>query len=410
MADIFILDLDEEFMSHLVIQDSWLVIQSESISYDLIEDPFVQKVYEYQRNHFHKEGKIATATVLAEEFDVDFVEPETAIHDLVERLQVRYLKNKGRDTLKEAIEIQKEDPLAVPGFLVRKGRELVAISSTKGETFGSGDFDRSMLLYDKKVNVGPGASLGFDELNDHFYGQRGLTFLIAPPKNYKSWMIINTQIANVIDGKFPYTYSLELPAEETDMRLRCLMADVPWWRYLKNSLKPEQKEKMREASEYLDDIGVYRITKPPQGERSIDQLVDRAGNAGADLVLIDQLQYVEVDGKSLGELNNTGAYFGVINRARNLSDDIPIMIAHQFNRQAMFADEMPDIRYAKGSSAIEEAATLALGLWANKDMRRSGILEMGTLISRNYMYASWELEVELSRGCSFKVIGRKEDE
>jgi hypothetical protein len=35
---------------------------------------------------------------------------------------------------------------------------------------------------------------------------------------------------------------------------------------------------------------------------------------------------------------------------------------------------------------------------------------VGTLIARNHMYAAWEMEVELSRGCSFNIEKRIEDE
>jgi hypothetical protein len=408
--EIYVLDLDEEFMAHLVIPESWFIIQTEDVSYDLIEDEFIRAVYEYQKQHFLEEGKIATASVLADEFEIDLVEPETAINDLIGRLRVRYLKNKGREALKSAIALQNEDPSAVPGFLLKRGRELQAISSRRGEAFDQSDYDRAIYLYDKKVNEGPGASLGYDELNEYFYGQRGLTFVIAPPKAYKSWFLINNLVSNVLGGDLGFLYSLELPAHETDMRLRCLLANVPFWRYLKNAFSPEQKAAIKDASKHIEETGYYKIIKPPLGQRSIDQIVDNAGNAGANMVLIDQLQYVEVDGKSLGELNNTGDYFGVINRARDLSDQIPIMIAHQFNRQSMYTDEMPDIRFAKGSSSIEEAATLALGLWASKEHRRLNRLELGTLISRNYMYASWDMQVELSQGCSFKILGRKQDE
>jgi replicative DNA helicase len=406
----YVLDLDEDFLSHLAIPESWQIIQAESLKPELLEEPYVIRVYEWQRAHAREHGQPASASVLAEEFDLNFYPPEAAIGDLIERLQTRYLKNEGRQALEEIIKVHQSDPKTLPALLVKKGRDLVSIASQRGETFGTGDYDRSMYLYDKKVNLGPGASLAFPELDEWFFGQRGLTFLVAPPKSYKSWYLLCVLQANVMQGKTTTLYSLELPAHESDMRLRCLLADISWWKYLKNQFSHEDRQRIKEVSEYIDDAGVYTIKKPDEGQRSIDQLIDSARNLGSEVILIDQLQYVEVGGRSLGELNNTGSYFGVINHARNLSDDGPIMMAHQFNRQAMFADEMPDIRYAKGSSAIEEAATLALGLWGNHSMREAGFVQLGTLISRNYMYASWKLGVELSKGCSFEILGRAEEE
>jgi hypothetical protein len=85
---------------------------------------------------------------------------------------------------------------------------------------------------------------------------------------------------------------------------------------------------------------------------------------------------------------------------------MPMMIVHQFNRSVMNADKMPSMQQAKGAAAIEETGTLILGLWANKDMRRSNVVELGTLASRNYQYEAWEIGVELTRGCSFTMLGR----
>jgi len=140
-------------------------------------------------------------------------------------------------------------------------------------------------------------------------------------------------------------------------------------------------------------------------------MVERAINSGASSIFIDQLQYVESSGgDSLGALNNTGDYFNVVNELRNYSDTIPILVVHQFNRSVMSSKEMPEMQQGKGSSAIEEVATLALGLWANKEMRANNIVQLGTLASRNYSYKAWDIDVELSRGTSFTMIGETQDE
>lgn len=411
MSDVYALDLDEELLSHLPDPESWVVIRGEGLKSDLILDDDIREIYKWQDHHIRREGKPATASVLAEEFDLELDEPLTAIGDLIDRLRERYMRNQGRERLKVIGEKYKEDPGQIPNMLVKEGRELAALLSKHGEMYGSGDYQRARHRYDQKVLQGPGASFGFEPLDDYFFGQRGLTFMVAPPKTYKSWFMLQAVVSNVANGKGVELDSLELPAEESDMRLRCLLADVPWWHYLRNRITNEEWDRIKEASELIDGMGMYKIVKPPEGERSIDHLVGKARDNGADIVFIDQLQYVETDnGKALGELNEPGAYWGVLNRARNLSDEGPICIAHQFNRSTMFCDEMPVVQQAKGSSAIEETATLALGMWASKDMRRSSVVELGTLISRNSMFASWEMAVDLSRGCSFTITGRNDDE
>jgi hypothetical protein len=189
-----------------------------------------------------------------------------------------------------------------------------------------------------------------------------------------------------------------------------MSANVPYWKYLHRKLDNEDREKLRKASEIMDENGSYRIEKPKVGERSVTQMIERAINAGADAVFLDQLQYVESNGESLGALNNTGDYFNVVNELRNYSDVIPIFVVHQFNRSVMSSKEMPEMQQGKGSSAIEEVATLALGLWANKEMRANNVVQLGTLASRNYSYKAWDVEVQLSRGTSFTIMGETQED
>jgi replicative DNA helicase len=294
--------------------------------------------------------------------------------------------------------------------MMRQGRSLADLTLKRGEVFGTGDYHRAMNLYNQRVLQGRGPSIGYKELDDHFNGLVGVTFLMAPPKTYKSWVTINAVLENAMQGGFPYLYSLELPAEETDFRLRCMAAGVPYWKYLKRCLTPDDLERINTASSGLDESGVYRIEKPGPGERGVDRMVDRALNAGASVIFIDQLQYMETrKGVNLGSANNTGDYWEVCNDLRDYSDEIPIFVVHQFNRSVMSAKEMPEMQQAKGSSAIEETATLALGLWANKEMRKNNTVHLGTLASRNYGYGTWEVGVQLSYGCALNMIGLVDD-
>ena len=227
------------------------------------------------------------------------------------------------------------------------------------------------------------------------------------PKTWKSWIYgANLITKNTLNGVYGWLYSLELPADETDMRIRCLAAGVPYWRYLRGSLSQSDRIALEAASQVLDESGMYKVVKPSTGHRSFEEMVERAGDAGAKYIVIDQLQYVETkNGKQLGGCDPR-EFWQPLNAARDMSDHMPIMCVHQFNRSTMNADSMPEMQQAKGSSAIEETATLALGLWANKDMRRSNVVELGTLASRHYQYEAWEIGIELSRSCEFELLGR----
>lgn len=409
MAEVFQIDLDEELLSHLTDPDSLNEIWGEHIDEDLIEDDFVRDVFRWQFAHLREHGKPATASVLADEFDLDFDEPLTAVGDLIERLRARYMRNNGRQHMEKLTDAYKEDPAKLVEVMPRVARELMEKVGKRGEAYGTGDYQRAMHRYDQIVLAGPGPSWGFEEVDDHFGTMKGLSFGIAPPKTYKSWIYgANVVVKNTIDGKYGWLASLELPAEESDMRVRCLAAGIPYWKYIRSALSPADRELLREVSEELDMLGMYRCVKPAPGHRSFEEMIERAGDAGAQYIVIDQLQYVETrNGKQLGGCDPR-EYWQPLNAARDLSDHMPILCIHQFNRSVMNADKMPEMQQAKGAAAIEETATLALGLWANKDMRRSNLVELGTLAARNYTYEAWEVGIELSHSCDFELIGKAE--
>lgn len=410
--EVYALDLDWDLVNHLASPEAIGALRAEQFTPDLIEDPYVSQVFTWQMEHYREHGVPASASVLEDQFEeVTIQTPLAAIGDLIDRFRSRYMRNKGRQIVKDIAVAVNEAPLEAAKLMLRGGRQLADLTVKRGEVFATGDFHRLMALYDRKAARGRGPSLGFHDVDDHFNGMLGVTFYIAPPKTYKTWNAVNVVKENVLMEGFPYAYSLELPAEEYTQRLMHMTADVPWWKYLKNAIMPADRDRLKEAAEILDGQGQYRIEKPQPGERGVQRMVERALNAGASCVIIDQLQYVENrKGTNLGSANNTGDYWEVCNDLRDYSDEIPIFCVHQFNRSVLNAKEMPEAQQAKGSSAIEETATLALGLWANKEMRKSGVVEIGTLASRNYNYESWRIEVQLSHGCNLEMLGKVEED
>ncbi len=411
---IYELDIDLDLINHLALRESVYRLQAEQIKAKVVFDDLAVEVFEWQMNHIRTHGAPATPSVIEDQFpSVALRPPETVVGDLIERLRARYLKKEGHRHLKELTDLALKDPTLVPKEMQRRSSELTDILTVRGEVYGTGDYPRAKAEYDKLVTLGRGPSLGYPELDQHFHGQLGITFLIAAPKTYKSWTAINAFLANVADDRSPYMYSLELPALESYWRAACMAADVPYWKYLKRAITPKEHKRVNEAAKQMDaSHGRFNLDKPPMGERSVAQLVGKAMDAGADCIFIDQLQYIENrKGMAIGAVGATSDYFEVVNDLRNYSDQIPIFVVHQFNRSVMKADEMPEMQQAKGSSAIEEVATLALGLWANRKMRESNLLQIGTLASRNYDHKKWDLHVSLTNKCAITLTGESaEDE
>lgn len=404
----FTLDLDLELMFHLTDPASWQVLRDEHFDAELIQDPLVKRVYEFVRRHHVEHGVLPNPAVVQEEFKDDgllFDTPKVVIGDLIHRLRSRYANNQGRAAILTITQNTINDPTALAKTLLDEGRRLYRLLTPRGKSFSADDYEKAIARYHHSVVQGRGPSMGFTELDDYFYGQRGLTFMVGAPKSFKSWFTIKAVLENIKSGGHPYLYSLELPAEETDMRLRCMAADVPYWKYLQHQLDKQDIQAIEEHSEILASFGNVTIDKPQQGDRSADSLIGRARDAGADVIFVDQLQYVENRrGVAVGATNDTKDYFEVINDFRDLSDDGPIWVVHQFNRSVLNADSMPEMQQIKGSAAVEECSTLALGLWSNKEMRKSSLLHIGTLTARNYGYKTWEAQVRMRTGCNVNII------
>jgi hypothetical protein len=413
MSEVVALDVDWDFILHLAKPESVRTIQSEQVKPELLVDSEAIKVFEWQMAHTKEHGSPATASVLEDEFpNIPFEEPETKVGDLIERIRERYMRNRGRDMIRRISVAANESPLEAAQLMMESGRALSDLTRKRGETFGPDDFPRALDHYDKQVLRGPGPTLGFQELDDHFNGIMNLSFMIATPKTYKSWYTVKDVYENILAEGNPYLYSLELPAVDTEWRLACMASGVPYWKYLKSAITVDERRHIEECMEELRGIGSWHVEKPQPGERNVHHLVNRALELGSSAVFIDQLQYMENrNGASLGATNNTGDYWEVCMDLRDYSDQIPIFVVHQFNRTAMAAKGgLPEMQQIKGSAAIEETGTLLLALHATKEQRKSNIVQVGTLATRNFEYRSWHLGVSLSHDCSIDMIGEVEDE
>lgn len=413
MTEQVTIDLDDEIIFHLPDPEAAAILREE-ISVDLIFDAFAREVFTWQMAHYHDHRQFATAVVLEDQFDgfdetpvLELQEPVTAIGDLVIRLRERFVRYEGKKVTNQLADLVVKEPMNVANRMMVEGSRLARLASSPGEVYGTGDFPRARDAYYKRLEEKQGASTGYHEIDEHFGYMKGLTYCVATRKSYKSWITIRSLIENVIQGKKCYLYCLELPALESYWRCACMAANIPYWKYDKKAIMPSDMKELEEAIEALDSTGLFYHQKPAPGQRGVQWMMEHALDKGAEVVYIDQLQYIEnKKGYSVGSQNDTGVYWEVCNDLRDYSDQVPLWIVHQFNRSVMHnKDEFPDSQQGKGSSAIEETATLELGLWANAEMRKAHVLQFGTLESRNHAKEHWNLSVNLDDECEFEMIG-----
>ena len=99
------LDLDDEFMYHLVEPESWSAIQAADP--DILEDGRVREMLTWQREHFDRHGVLASVTHFSHQFEVDLYEPGIQIDELIDKLSERSVKNQLRTELRSTAENMK---------------------------------------------------------------------------------------------------------------------------------------------------------------------------------------------------------------------------------------------------------------------------------------------------------------
>ena len=169
---IYNLDLDAELINHLALPESVDVIQAEQVTNKLIVDNTAKDIFSWQLDHIKEHGQPASGAVLQDEFSRwDFSEPQSAIKDLLDRIRERFVRNAGRAAVRRIADMTVVDPLEMAKSMIEEGRQLAEMTSRRGEVIGTGDFNRAMSAYDRRVLEGRGPSLGFDEVDQHFFGK-----------------------------------------------------------------------------------------------------------------------------------------------------------------------------------------------------------------------------------------------
>lgn len=402
------LDLDLELL--FTIGASFEALYVDRISPEVVVDPMVKEVYEWALTYFDKYNEAPPVPILEHEFlkyNLSFEAPSTQVDDLLTRLRDRYIRNQAQKTVVELGKAAVREPQGLAQRLMSEGRRLDRVLTSSKDVFDAGSLDQALLSYHKRVAKGRGPSIAFPEVDDHFDGLDALTFLVGSPKSLKSWLTVKSALANILLGHTVYISTLEMPKEVYIWRIYCMAANIPFWKYLKRALEPEDEIAIKKAAGKLKDSGDFYIEKAPNGERSAQLIFSRAKTLNADIIYIDQLQYVENSkGVAIGAINKTEDFFEVCNTLKDLAEEKPIWVAHQFNRSVMGNTDFPEMQQIKNSSAIEETATLALALHSNRAMRQDNIVQFGTLASRNYGLPIWEIKTEMKKGCSLTLIDR----
>jgi replicative DNA helicase len=423
------MDIEKSMVRHFVKLESFDDIWAKGIRSEHFFDDGVRELFDYSVDYYIRSEFKQTVDrdFIETKFEDYFArnewpEEEYLVGVLIEELITKYRKASTQSALLKAANALEDDPEVGISMALTSLSKIQSDTSTREriEIYGDG-YDRRVNDYMDEVSNPTkdkkGIYLGWDALNDHMYGiQKGeLAVVVGIPNVGKSWVGSVIALEAARRKNKVYFASLELRKELTLMRLDCLVSGVPYARYERGQLTPNELKRLKEAREEVMEFGEYLLIDSPsrKSERSVMELYSKAKHWGADIIVGDQLSWISTE-KSYGSASNfqTLQMSEVITDVASTNREMgmaSVWLA-QFNREAM--------KNKKGrgglaniglSSQIEQIVDMAIGIGATKEMKQQEALVMDILKSRRSDLKSWMMGFELKDRTSLQVVREYED-
>lgn len=411
-------DIEHKLLSILVedpneIERAW----EAGVRAEVFEDPQCRAVFilviSYWQNHRAAPTRYVVDTELPGFVFVDNV--EEAPHWLAEQLRRRFVINAGQTLLVEAAGNLATDPI---GTL----RSLYAGAYTATETVASGltrstmtdvDARRERYLERATRHGGSGLPLGIPELDAHTGGLMPgeLAAVGGHPKQGKSFLLVNAAVAQRKAGFAPILFTLEMSIAEMEDRVDALFSGVSYNRLSRSRLTDAELERYKQGQEQLAEMGGIQIESSDIGDRTVSAILNRARQARADFVLIDQLSHMEAS-RSTRDLkeHHANVMKGLSTELSRPGQELPCLIAAQLRRPdtgGRGADAAPatvEMHHFANAAEIEREVDLALGLSCTVEERRNNTKRIHILAGRRCSNKSWLLNWQLTEQSRIEVI------
>lgn len=424
------MDVEKSFVPHFVNLDNIKIIWDKGVRSEHFFDDGVRELFDYSLDYYLRSEfrQAVTRDFLETKFADYFVKNEWPDEEylpivLVEELLTKYRKSTTQSVLLKAAHELENDPEAGIALALNNLTRIQNDTSTREriEIYGDGYERRSNDYVENALNrthEKRGIYLGWDELDNHTYGiQKGeLAVVVGIPNVGKSWVGATIAIEAARRKNKVYFASLELRKELTLMRLDCLVSGVPYTRYERGELTPNELKRLKEAREEVMEFGEYLLIDSPsrQSERTVMELYTKAKHWGADLMVGDQLSWITTE-KNYGSQSN----FQSLQMAEVITDvastnremGMASIWLAQFNREATKSKKgRGGLAQIGLSSNIEQIVDFAFGIGATKEMKSQEALVIDILKSRRSDLKSWMMSFELRDQTSLQIVREFEDD
>ncbi|ASZ74736.1 dsDNA helicase [Mycobacterium phage Phabba] len=389
----------------------------------VFEDPINRVIFEWVIEYWQNASMQLAPTwvVLEHEFPGQQFEHdvEESTEWLVSALQRRYTLNQAQEILLDAGKTLHEDPIATLSKLWRDAHEITerTVPRTSRVDMAENVEQRILELEARREIAGAGIPYGLPMIDEHTHGLYAgeLCAVAAFTKVGKSWMLCHSAIQAHMAGFKPIVFTLEMSIKEMTHRIDAFASGVGYSHISSGDIPPADRPRLIAAREELRDRGPLLVERPERGERTVKYMVNRARQVGADIIMIDQLSFMDAEGKYQGDqamrFKHGEIMFDLKDEiSRESAGAIPCMLAVQLNRESQRGDGgRGQLHNLANSSFIEQTVDVAFGLWRNENMRNNNVMGIDTMGTRRGDRQNWLLGWRLSDRTEITVRGVNEE-
>jgi replicative DNA helicase len=329
---------------------------------------------------------------------------------LVEKVHQRHIRNLLNESMVASAELASR-----PDSVLDAVRKINADSwrALKLSTPRSGRVDFSETVEQRRERYSQreaftgdiaGVPLGLPEVDRHTFGVMDgeLWVIVGFAKAGKSHALCHAIVAARRAGYTPYFATLELSVNDMQDRLDAHLSGVPYEHIQKGRLTFEEAQQLRAAQDEFRELGSVFVEKLPRGERTVQYIVNRARDVGANYLVIDQLSFLEAEGSTQREQHLRIS--DIVNDLKlEISADesalMPCVMAAQFNRESQKngGGKRGRLDQIALSSAVEQTVDGAISLSQTREMRANRSMAFELMGFRRGAPKAWLLAWDLDR-------------